>query len=347
MTHIFNESSKTIDFHPSSSGWDPSGVPEWRMHFATSGNAIITKIASSDAVLSLDSTVLRKLSSIFRPLESIENLLVTWNSQASLDSYYPAGTLSVSLPRCKLSFFVNAYGNLECRELLGHSITPKQSVGALFGLKSKIVLENVDGVHPLKIIIPCGTIVTSMGSTSHPEHVIETSTALDHIQTLFFDVDDVIGRLIPSDGTLSSWLTLINLHIITSSHLCDPLTDRTGVQQAVSMLQSAQTFAFTRLDSGDLELFRKIQALSPVRRYSNRSRLLENVHWHPTLSVLSQSDYFVPLVEAVLEYAQALSMFSPTMQKLSGNHEGDESLRRRAGYRNARFFHGRFSRSVY
>ena len=306
------------------------------------------------AVLSPESSLLITLSSIFQSLEaSATNLLVTWESfpeSMCIVPPYTSGRLQVCLPRYNLSFFVGAHGDLECKELPGMFVSCTQSIDTLFGLKNKLVLDPKDSNTTRKIILPAleEELDVSLGTHYHKHPVVTIRPSDDadlQIRTFIYDVDSLIGRLI-GDGTVTSWYLLVYLHILTSSHLPDPLTHRTGVQQALAMLKSANSFAFIHLTAKDLRLLESIHKLTPVRRsYPPHLPSMEQVDWHHVLSPLSQSELFAPLIENILDYWKNQRIFNLKPSGISVGYEGSPALRARAEFRNARLVSNELSKA--
>ncbi|KAF8526592.1 hypothetical protein BU17DRAFT_62083 [Hysterangium stoloniferum] len=332
----YHESSKTVKFYPPSSGWNPSLSPLWTMEFTNDPSAPNTRLmliaATSDArtnVLSPHSRLLGNLSAIFQPLEdSVVNLFVT----------YADNILEIKLPRYKLTFYLNSEGNYECRQLPGMYVSRVQSIGTLFGLKNKLILDSGDHCTTRKAIIPDGTISVSSASQHTPTcPEVTVNTAEDPnliIKTFIFAVDGILGRLV-GDDTLTSWYLQIYLHILTSYHLHDPLTQQTGVQQALTMLTSSKSYAFMALTHEDIHYLQMIIDLTPIRRYyPSHTKLMEQVNWHSDLSPLSQSDLFAQLIDEILLHAQNLALFQKTLRLPT--YEGSGLLRARASFRFSR-----------
>ena len=359
--HIYHHSSKCLQVYPAPSGWDPYAFPSWTMQFTADP---LTTAGSHPKVTEtldcLDRTVLcpnspaaKGLFPIFRSLEpSIGNLVVTWTPSEPpkyASPQYFDGYLQVHLPRYKLTFVVGDQGNLECKELPAMVISLTQSIGTLFGLKNKLILDPKDGITTRKVIIPDGDVKVSRDlhrSLSHPEVTIVPCQDLGlQIKKFIYDVDEFIGRLV-GDGTLTSWYFQTYLHILTSSYLPDPLTHRTGVEQALTMLESSNSFAFMELTPEQMKYLKFIVAVTPVRRYyPSHLTSMEQVHWDPVLSPLSQSDCFVPLVQAILDHGHNQALFYGGPAKaIFESYEGSSPLRERAEIRNSRSAFNNFYR---
>ena len=351
--HRFDYSSRCLQIYPALSGWDPSALPAWTMQFTADPSEThedrpkVTKVTSGVEVtlLSPESWLLKSLASIFRPLEpNTTNLFVTWEPSTHIFPLYSRGSLHIFLPRYGLEFFMGVQGNLESKELPGFSIASEQAFGALFGLKNKLVLESKDGMGRRKIIVPEGRIeMTSKRdrTVQHAEVTIELPDAADlKIKMFIYEVDEIIGRLV-GDGVMTSWYLLVYLHALTSSHLPDPLTHRTGVQQALAMLKSAKSFAFTQLATKDVEFLQLIHTLTPVRNYyPDHLTSMEQVNWKAAISPLSQNEFFAPLVEAIVHHGSNQTLFGLSPQEFTVKYKGKVALRERAKLRNSRLIPG-------
>jgi hypothetical protein len=347
----FNEVLRRLEFYPAPSGWDPSVPPDWTMHFLKDPSAIpvsrpgLTMNASKGvciALLSPESPILQTLSGVFRALEScVTNLIVTCEPLQECNSSFPehsCGSIQIFLPRYKLRFKLGARGDIECKNLPGLSIASTQSIGTLFGLKNKLILESKGGDIRRKVIIPDGQPMVPVSPTiNHPEVEIKfPEDAGLKIRIFTYEVDELIGRLV-GDGTLSSWYLLAYAHILTSSHQADPLTHLTGVQKALKMLTSANSFAFTQLTTKDIKLLGLIHALTPVRKYyPAHLTSMEDVTWNSNLSPITQSELFAPLVEAIVDHGRNQTLFDATATSPTVKCEGNFALRERAEHRNSR-----------
>ena len=352
QTHIvFYTDSRALEIYPTRSGWDPAASPSWRMYFNADPSSPegqrpwlvgVHPPDPPDAVLCPGSYVVQSIHGILAALEtSPTNLLVV--SKAATPALAGDPNLLVKLPRYKLNFFVNIDGDLECKDLLGFSVSTVQSVGTLCGLESKLVLEAINGQGPRKVIIPHGTEMVLPGNVPSAPHlrvIITPSSDIGcHIRAFIYDVDNLIGRLV-GDGTLTSWYLLAYLHILTSYWLSDPLTHRTGIQHGLQMLRSANSFSFMELTDEHTDILGRIIDITPTRQYYHgRLTSMETVTWHSVLPPLSQIALYTPLVEAILDHGSKQGLFRSGGPKASLriNEKGIVALRERAEFRNGRF----------
>ena len=223
--------------------------------------------------------------------------------------------LSAHLPRFKLDFLLDITSQeLECVNITGTVVDDNQSVGALHGLKSKLVLrertESQRGPRSRSVLIPLGDV-----AYSRQERHVSVSINLGRKERATYNiytVDTLLGQLV-DDGTLGSRLYKIYLLALTSHWLSDALTGRTGTEEALSELRSARCMSFMMLKEGDVKLLRLLKDLSPQRVfYPAHLQVMQTVHWE-TLPVSSQSHEFEEAVLCIFRFNRRLSVFSDVM----------------------------------
>ncbi|KAJ7035584.1 hypothetical protein C8F04DRAFT_1000632 [Mycena alexandri] len=296
MVHIFCERNENMYIHPAPSGWLPRAPVAWTLDLASR-----LVFSRSENMLDPRSSVVQQLARIFRPLEALEtNLAVSIGVEK----------LHIKLPRYNLEFSVDpvAGHRLESKELPGFYVSGIQSIGTLIGLQNKLVLKSMNG-EMAKVFIPEGQITISGGDSDHPTVTISPSPNVQHVKTFSYDIDDIVGRIV-GDGSLTSWYRLAYLHIATTSHFPDPLLRRTGLQEGQEMLHSTQAFAFMALEAEHNEILQQILNLTPTREYyPAHLKSMETIEWHEFLPILVQCGRFVPLVNAIVDYARKQAMF--------------------------------------
>ena len=336
MHLVFEEQSRTVKIYPGQSGWDPSISPMWSMDLKAdpclpwSAQPLIGSIPPGTSVLSPHSDIVRNLHSIFEVLESMGTNLLATTRQHQVSQ-----CLEVSLPRYNLHFSIDDCGHLECRDLPGFFFSPAQNIGTLCGLKSKLVLQNNVNPDLRKVIIPFGTVTSTNSRNKHPVVTI-TPYASQGIRAFIYDVDGLIGRL-SGDGTLPSWFMLVHLHILTSSWLKDPLLQNTGVQEALKMLRSANSFSFTELDEESADILTNIANIQSIRQYyPEHLRCMETISWNSNFSPLIQIQPFACLVGDIFEHGKRQQLFHDNGVTLCLKQRGHDTLRERAEFRHAR-----------
>ena len=100
-------------------------------------------------------------------------------------------------------------------------------------------------------------------------------------------IDNQLGNLV-DNGTLQSKLVLCYLHGLTSLNISDPLTGKTGTEQALSILTSAMVRSFDPFTPENVQLLKRIAHLSPERKYHSISgKGMQMVTWASVLGSLA------------------------------------------------------------
>ena len=147
---------------------------------------------------------------------------------------------SVTLPRYSLSFFVNEMQELESRDFKQMVYDEDQCAGTLFGLENILILRPTRilvprTLIPRRVLIPNGE---SIIRENHQVQVIIPHAPRDGSLYHTYIVDTELGCLV-GNSSLASTEFLARLHAMTSWHRPDSLTEKTGAQAALCLLQSA------------------------------------------------------------------------------------------------------------
>lgn len=291
--HWFNIHSKHLEIRRKPTMWKTK-QSDWILDLPN-------RLARRNRVFLIDphSEVCKWVAGIFRHFEDPERLTV----------FQPVvGRLSVELRHLELSFFVNRSGLLECRELRAE-IDPNQDAGTLYGFESKIVLRDVANIDQRSII-------TGLGQLSYKRHgmhvAVRTRSGNEYGR---FGIDDVFGRLTcpPEPRILYS---KAQFHAFTSFVLADPLTGRTGTEEALHTLRSGYCQPWTPLSDSSASILKRIKSLSPAREYYPRDqKCLQTVIWDPNLTVAIQHDIYETLVQEILAKSDRLRIFAAHHQE--------------------------------
>ncbi|KIW32045.1 uncharacterized protein PV07_03620 [Cladophialophora immunda] len=269
------------------------------------------------------STAKRKGSTLLDPgsklVHHFANMFKGFEDPRYITVFQPlGGAITVELRRFELSFFVNPNGYLECQQFRAE-IDPNQDAGTWYGLTSKIVLCDVDNPRRRSVIVPLGLPrVQRMGI-----HINIEIRSADGVYARYF-LDDVLGRLTcASEPRL--FYTKALLHAYTSFCLPDPLTGKTGTEEACHVLQSGSSQPYGPLSEANRMLLDAIANLAPVRQfYPQDRRVLEKVLWNENLTYFIQHDQYRLLVAEINQKSALLSQFdldndvTPDTEKLSG-----------------------------
>lgn len=258
-----------------------------------------------------------------------------------------SGSVSVYLPRLKLEFFINENKGLECRQFRGAIVDRNQNIGTLSGLVNRLVLCQND---VRTIIIPYGTV----NYGSHGSHVtveINPESLKKEVRYYSYTVDSRLGRLV-GNGSLASHLYKIYLHAVTAHCLPDPLTSRTGTEEALDNLRSAATWSFQELQPDEIEILCLIASLTPTRvYYPDHLEVMQTVDWKQ-ISPIMQHDEFDAIVVEIFAHATKFHAFWEESKSEDARpaayykSKSNLKLLRRAAIRNATYRKGEFGGSI-
>lgn len=250
------------------------------------------------------SATAKTMSEIFYGFEDVQRLTI-------FQPMKDRGPLSVELRHLELSFFVNQHGNLECREL-GAEVDADQDAGTLYGYRSMIVLRDVSDPSRRGIIAPLGALMWKRsGVHVSVETVLDSDVFSASLGKAYarFDIDTALGRLTcPPEPRLL--YTKAQLHAFTSLCLPDPLTGRTGEEEALHTLFSGRLQPWVSLPFVCLQILQQINLLVPTRvYYPPDKRVLQVVRWDKNLPIGLQNDRYGRIIRGIVKKAMRLRLF--------------------------------------
>jgi len=333
-THWLNLATGELEFRPAGSPWTPS-PSNWRLYIRKRGicpRAMFLERSQDNSpirAIDIHSNTFSVVSDLLSPLESPAHIIVT----------HAAQTLEISLPRLRLSFFVNTNLELECRSIPGYVVDNNQSCRTMFGLKNKLVLcpsptGSEEPVLSRRVIIPQGEI--SFAKNGDFTSVSINTDAGQHVRWHEYTIDTDLRHL-TSNTSLGSKLYQCYLHALTSFCLPDPLLGHTGTEEALCILRSAACRSFQRLDVQEGKLLELIGNLTPIRVYYSRHlQSMATVKWND-LPALSQHHDFFPSVCSLLDHARALeTLYDPPTT--FNTPDRNQTLLNRAACRNKVYY---------
>ena len=296
--HWLDIARQEIEFRPSNQRWQSSPDNWYLLYQPTSTSTLVRR---DRRLLDIRSMTCDKVLGIFGALESMDNVHVTLSDSKCLE---------VALPRYDLRFFLNHDDEFECRELC-KIVDPDQSVGTLIGLKSRLVLSGVQKLarkHDRILLVPEGHVSTSR-TGSHVEVFI--SVQGPRIRLFQYPIDATLRRL-QGGGGMYGTIYKAYLHAITTNTLPDPLTERTGTEEALAYLRQ-QSLSFVKPpDEKTIDLLTRISVLTPCREYyPSYLKVMQRVRWDQTLSTMAQHDDFLPLAERIMTSGNDYVVFYP------------------------------------
>ena len=264
--HWLNLSTSVMEVRPLDSLWETSSE-NWKID-CTPGQYRMQK--GTEFLVDIRSKTWDMVSGLLRPFDMPQNLLV---SVSPIDSSQPISSLqlSVVLLRYGLSFYVDEDGDLQSYNIRGMVYDEDQSVGTLFGLVNQLVLRpKIRDVHAVELIPRC--VLIPEGEISFKldgHHVrVEINTHLPPLRRVTYQtyrVDTDMGCL-TGNVSLANMLYRAYLHALTSGCSPDPLTGRSGTEEALSLLWSASCWSITRFSSREAVLLSLIASICPERR---------------------------------------------------------------------------------
>jgi hypothetical protein len=301
-THWLNLDTSEIEIRPAENAW-ASSLENWRLRFAVTGPSFLHK-AGISILVDIRSRTWGMIAQRMHPLEDTRYIMVTCDVASVRSS-----SLKVELPRYGLEFFIDEDGELQSRNMRNMVVDSIQSTGTMLGLINQLVLRpksQIADEHPRTVIIPDGRI-----SYTPDGHHVQVTIAAKGTQVTYhlYRIDPDL-RCLTGNAGLTSKLYQVLLHAITSGCLPDPLTGRTGTEEALHILHSAACRSFMKLRPRDTDLLREISSLSTRRVwYPAHLQKMQTVSWS-SLSSLAQHHGFHTAAKSIMNYGMQLSAFS-------------------------------------
>ena len=342
-THWYNTKTHVVEFRPLADRWTSSLEKNWSTALQLDGGPVLSRQQESGVrqfLVAPSHALSRTIHNVFSPLEpNIFDLFITFHS-----TNHNTHPLSISLPRYNLSFTVTQQGELSCVSHRGFIVDSDEDIGTLYGLSNKLVLCRPSKVgKERKLIVPIGSIKVSSTRVNHPKVSIDVPGDVVSIGYRVYEVDELLGRL--REATFSDRLYRLYLHALTSHQLVDPLTKRTGTEEALEGLMRASSFSFQTVDREDVRLLQHLGQLTPHRSlYSRRTKTMQFVQRHMALPPTLEHHDFAGAAQKIWFHWQNICVFHAESQgrtqdsdkKFLSEYQTEEhqQLTRRAAARN-------------
>ncbi|RMZ67587.1 p-loop containing nucleoside triphosphate hydrolase [Pyrenophora seminiperda CCB06] len=240
------------------------------------------------------SELVKSIAHIFTHFEFPSHILVYASNE---------GKITVELKRLELTFHVNSDGLLTSPRL-GALIPQNQDAGTWYGLQNKIVVQSLANRRQKSILVPSGDIRVKRDGP-HVLADIEMGSGI----YLKYVINEALGRIECAPEPKLLYMKAL-LHAYTSHVIGDPLTKRTGTEEALYLLQSGAYQPWNPLSSTDIGILNRIAELSPKRGYyPKEARFMETVTWNTNCTVHMQDDRYRPMVAKILRKSSHLSRF--------------------------------------
>ena len=296
FVHWYDHYDESIEFRPLSEPWQ-SCPSNWRLILRNSGWLLKQKDVT---LISYESRTAKAISAVFSQLEDRAHMHV----QLCHDS----GSIEVELPRLKLGFdFMPGTTKILSRQFRGMFVQATQGVDTLVGLHTKLLLSSEKNLDERLLLIPEGK-VSYERDASHVKVTVDKNT---YTRVQNYGVDNMLGQMV-DNGDLQSKLFLCYLHGLTSHCLPDPLTGRTGTEQALSLLSSSAVRSFPSLTHANAKILERIGNLTPARTYyPDNEQVMQKLGWNAEISFLSQHGSFYVLAQDIFVQTRYGRIFSP------------------------------------
>lgn len=268
------------------------------------------------------SSIFNRIATIIEPFEHRSKMTVFQPQRSNV---------SLHLPGLELSFRVNLEGLLESQQLRA-VIDTNQDAGTLYGIESKLVLRD-------SIVPEDRSIVVAMGPATIEQNGAHVRIRISHTGFYArFLINTVLGRLeCASEPRLIYFKAYC--HAITAFVLPDPLTGRTGTEEAVHCLRSGNAQPWAPVDEVAYGILSNIADLTPKRvYYPEKLKVLQKVLWKDYLVSTVQHDEFRPIIRDIMQQCLVLHRFHLGSAKSPADDQaGDEHLLLRAQIRRNAF----------
>ncbi|KAM0348261.1 hypothetical protein ACHAPU_004229 [Fusarium lateritium] len=234
-------------------------------------------ISMKDYVVNTYSPLFNRVTRILDSFEDRDHILV----------YQPGGNrnLTVELKRLNILFHTNKSRLLESPQLQCQ-IDVNQDAGTWF------------------ILVPLGNL-TAQSEGCHVAVRIQASGKYGR-----FSINTTLGRIdCAPEPTLV--FTKALLHASTSFLLPDPLTGRTGTEEAIQWLQAGISQPWSPLTPPSMSVLQKIAQLTPRRVYYPPDlKVMRTDYWIESLPIVLQSSAYRPIVDHILQESSTLAIFA-------------------------------------
>ena len=235
--------------------------------------------------------------------DQIAAIIEPFEHRSKMTVFQPQrNNVSLHLPDLELSFRVNSEGLLESQQLRA-IIDVNQDAGTLYGIESKLIVR--DSVVPEE-----RSIIVAMGPTTIQKKGAHVGIRINHTGYYArYMINKVLGRLeCASEPRLIYFKAYC--HAVTAFVLPDPLTGRTGTDEAIHCLRSGNAQPWAPVDHVSYDLLSNIADITPKRVYYPEDlRVLQKVIWKDHLLPAVQHDELRPIVRDIMQQCRVLHGF--------------------------------------
>ncbi|TLD21235.1 hypothetical protein PspLS_09303 [Pyricularia sp. CBS 133598] len=211
-------------------------------------------------------------------------------------------SLDIELRGVQLKFHVNNSRLPHCIQLEAE-VDPNQNIGTWCGFHSKLVLRGTKSDRRT-VLVPLAALEYKRDGP----HVLFKSDYNTSVGK--YVVNEILGRIdCAAEPTLI--LKKAHIHAMSSYVIPDELTGRTGTEETLATLSSADIQPWLPLGLAQFRILRSIAQLSPRREYypDMNSKLLKTEFWDPELTTTIQDENYRRLVDVILTKSERLRRF--------------------------------------
>lgn len=311
--HWLDIASRILEIRPCVSMWQIK-TSNWRIDLRSN-----TARRRNSLLVDPRSPIFNRVATVIEPFEHRNRMIV----------YQPEkGSLSLQLPGLELRFEVNREGLLESKQLRA-AVDFDQNAGTLYGMRSCLVLRDCTVPEERSIIVAMGPASVN----SNGNHIIVQIKHTGYYAR--FSINKEMGRLeCAAEPRLLYFKAYC--HAVTSFVLPDPLTGRTGTDEAIHCLQAGSAQPWAPVDEESYRILSEIAKLTPQRLYYPENlKVLQKVIWNDNLLPEVQHDIFHPAVRDIVQQCRLLNRFHMgSNEPPSPDHVSNEHLLTRAMTRN-------------
>jgi hypothetical protein len=206
----------TLEFRTLRDIWEPC-PRNWRLSFCPTTEKGIMR-QGGKTLVDIQGQLFHRLSKVLGLLDE------PWYMNAVAER----STVRIDLVRLRLSFFVNANGLLESREL-NATVDEDQDIRCFYGLKNKVVLQSLNKWHARSVLIPYGHVELCPRRQNTLVSIRPPEACHKYFR---YELDPHL-RAFRGAHDIFSTLYQAYLHALTGFVLPDPATGRPGTDEAL------------------------------------------------------------------------------------------------------------------
>ncbi|KAJ2898169.1 hypothetical protein MKZ38_004135 [Zalerion maritima] len=310
--HWLNMRDRKVEIYASGlAGGLWANCPRWALGLSSGRCQKYHPRTETTQIVDPASNLFSRIAHILSPLEPARYIQVEQPRSNNLGGF--GAPVVALLPRLNLRFRVNHRGLLQAHQL-NAEVDPSQDAGTWYGLQSKLVLRAIPAPRDPHtdlgriILVPLGS-PTCFRENGHT--ICQLSPSENEEPSVGkFVINTTLGRIDCAPEPRLAYTKGL-LHCLTSGVVSDPLTGRTGIDEAVAWLRSSSCKPWSPLQKGPRSLLYEIAKLSPIREYypPDGGVGLKTDRWNHDICVTAQSDRLRPVVEEILLISDNLATF--------------------------------------